>query len=189
MTDSTAGSSTLPPLAPALRRLYFIRFAFALIWAIGIFATGAAPGPVFTTLLIVYPLVDAAAVIWQLRSAPAGSSSKAAEWLNVVMSIVAAIGLGWASAVSVSAVLAVWGAWAVVSGIAQLLTALLRRRAGGQIPLVISGVISIPAGLGFFFQGIGGGTGAMGVGGYAILGGIFFLIAAIRLSLLLRKHA
>jgi hypothetical protein len=47
----------------------------------------------------------------------------------------------------------------------------------------------VPAGLGFLFQGLQGGTGAAGVGGYAILGGIFFLVAAIRLTIVLRRNA
>ncbi|GAB3398479.1 membrane protein [Schumannella luteola] len=196
MTDTGTASEIstpvqLPPLASALRRLYFLRFGFAVVWAIALVAVTsvAAPGPLFTTLLIVYPLVDAAAVIWQLRAERGGSSSRVAEWINVVMSVVAAVALGWASTVSIGAALAVWGVWAVVAGISQLVAALLRRRAGGQIPQVLSGGISVFAGLGFLFQGLGGGASATGIAGYATLGGIFFLVSAIRLSVLLRRAA
>lgn len=186
MTETTAPA---PTLGSALRRLYFIRFAFAIVWAGVLIATGAAQGPLLTVLVVIYPLVDAAAVAWQLRSEGKGASPRIAEVLNIVLSVAAAIGLGIASTTSVSAVLAVWGAWAILSGITQLVTALLRRRAGGQIPLVVSGAISVLAGGSFLFSGLQGGSGAVGIGGYAVLGGIFFLIAAIRLSIVLRRNA
>ncbi|GAA4173815.1 hypothetical protein [Gryllotalpicola koreensis] len=187
MTDTAAPST--PTLGTALRRLYFTRFAFAIVWALVLFATSSLTGPVLTVLLVLYPLVDAAAVAWQLRAEGSSASPRIAEWINVVTSVAAAIALGIASASSIGAVLAVWGIWAVVSGAMQLVTALLRRRAGGQVPLVISGAISVLAGFSFALQGLRGATSATSVGGYAILGGIFFLISAIRLSILLRRKA
>ncbi|TPW71502.1 hypothetical protein [Schumannella sp. 10F1B-5-1] len=196
-TDTpTAAAASATALAPALRRLYFVRFGFAVVWAavlIAISAAGAAPDILLGVLVVVYPLVDAAAVLWQLRAggaedAGAGAASPhLAEWLNVVMSVVAAIALGIAAASSVGAVLAVWGVWAVLSGVTQLVTAVLRRRSGGQVPLILSGGISVLAGTGFLVQGLGGAASATGIGGYALVGGVFFLIAAIRLSVLLRR--
>lgn len=174
-----------------LRRLYLARFAFAVIWAIALIAVTAspAPGAILTALLVLYPLVDAAAVLWQRRSVGRASSSAIAEWGNVAISVLAAIGLGVASSVSISAALSVWGIWAIVSGITQLVTAVLRRRVGGQVPLMISGALSVLAGLGFLIQGLGGGSGAAGIGGYAIFGGVLFLVSAIRLTLLIRKNS
>ncbi len=186
MSEITASPRSL---GSALRRLYFIRFAFALVWAGVLIATAAAPGPLLTVLLVIYPLVDAAAVGWQLRVEGSGASPRVAETLNIVLSVVAAIGLGIASTSSVSAVLAVWGVWAILSGVTQLVTAALRRRAGGQVPLIVSGAISVLAGASFLVSGLQGGSGAVGIGGYAVLGGVFFLIAAIRLSIVLRKKA
>jgi uncharacterized membrane protein HdeD (DUF308 family) len=186
MTDITAPTQSV---GSALRRLYFIRFAFAIVWAGALIATSAAQGPVLTALLVIYPFVDAAAVGWQLRAEGRGASPRIAELFNIVLSVAAAIGLGIASASSISAALAIWGAWAVLSGITQLVTALLRRRAGGQIPLVISGAISVLAGASFVVSGLRGTSGAIGIAGYAVLGGLFFLIAAIRLSIVLRKRA
>jgi hypothetical protein len=55
------------------------------------------------------------------------------------------------------------------------------------VPLIISGGISVLAGAAFAAQGLQGGGTVSGVGGYAVLGGIFFLIAAIRLSIALKK--
>lgn len=86
-----------------------------------------------------------------------------------------------------SAALVVWGIWALVSGAVQLLTALLRRGLGGQVPLIVSGAISVFAGVAFATQGAQGAPISVGVGAYALLGGVFFLVAAIRLSALLRR--
>ena len=87
---------------------------------------------------------------------------------------------------SISAALVVWGVWAVGSGITQLVTAASRRSSGGQVPQIVSGAISVVAGVGFLAQSQAA-TSISGVGGYAILGGIFFLISALRLTALLRR--
>jgi len=186
--STTSASSATPALGSALRRLYFIRFAFAIVWALILLLTMPAVGGALLVLVVLYPLVDAAAVLWQLRSEGPAQASRVPEWINVIVSVVAAIALGWAATNSIPAVIATWGIWAVVSGLVQLLAASLRRRSGGQVPLIVSGAISIIAGLGFAVSSHGT-TSAAGAGGYAILGGVFFLIAAIRLSVLLRRAA
>lgn len=83
--------------------------------------------------------------------------------------------------------LAVWGIWAIVAGIPQLITAIRNRKAGGQIAQMLSGGISAFAGSGFLLQGIQGKAMMTGPAGYALLGAIFFLISAIRLGIKLRK--
>ena len=180
---------TSPTLGSALRRLYFIRFAFTLVWAALLFATGGAAGPFLTVLLIIYPLFDAAAVYWQLRAERDTRRVKVSEWINVVVSVIVAIALGWASTVSNSAVLIVWGLWAIGAGIPQLITAIRNRRSGGQVPQMLSGGISVFAGGAFLFQGLQGAGAIMGVAGYTLLGAVFFLVSSIRLSALLRKRA
>lgn len=191
MTSSatTSTSVSAPTYGTALRRLYFIRFAFAVVWAGLVFATATMAGPVLTVLLIVYPLFDAGAVLWQLRANPDSQRSKAAEWINVVVSVIVAIALGVASTISIAAALAVWGAWAIGAGIPQLIAAIRNRRAGGQVPQMLSGGISVFAGSGFLLQGLQGAGNIAGVAGYATLGAIFFLVSAIRLSMILRKKA
>jgi len=191
MTSSptTSTSASTSTFGASLRRLYFIRFAFAVIWAGLVFATVTTAGPVLTVLLVVYPLFDAGAVLWQLRANPDSQRSKAAEWVNIVVSVVVAIALGVASTISIAAALAVWGAWAAGAGIPQLIAAIRNRRSGGQVPQMLSGGISVFAGSGFLFQGLQGADNIAGVAGYATLGAIFFLVSAIRLSMILRKKA
>ena len=184
---TTTRSATSSSYGLALRRLYFVRFAFAILWA-GLVFTTAHLVPVLTVLLIVYPLFDAGAVLWQLRADPDDRRSKASEWINVIVSVAVAVALGVASTVSISAVLVVWGVWAIGAGAPQLVTAIRNRRTGGQVPQMLSGGISVLAGAGFLLQGLQGGEMITGPAGYAILGGVFFLISAIRLSLILQKR-
>lgn len=188
LSDQTTAASA-PQVRPGatLRRLYFVRFGFAVVWALLLFLTGATPGPVLSVLVIIYPLFDAAAVLYQVRSADRAPATRVPELINVAVSVAVAVALGVASAVSAPAVLGVWGVWAVASGIPQLITAIRRRRTGGQVPQILSGAISVVAGAGFLAQAFGGAAAVTGIGGYAIVGAIFFLISAIRLSLVLRR--
>lgn len=172
----------------ALRRLYLVRFVFAVVWAALLFAVSTSPGPILTVLLVLYPLFDAGAVLWQLRADPR-PGARASEWVNVVVSVAVAIALGIASTVSPAAVLVVWGVWAIAAGAPQLITAVRNRRSGGQVPQMLSGGISVVAGAGFLAQGLQGSDLLAGPAGYAIVGGVFFLISAIRLGLLLRAPA
>lgn len=183
----TALTSTTTPFSRALRRLYLIRFAFAIVWGALMFVVPATSGAVLTALLVIYPLFDAGAVAWQIRAQRDTASSTASSWVNVAVSIAVAIALGVSSVLSLSAALAIWGIWAIGSGVPQLITAIRNRRAGGQVAQMLSGGISVFAGAAFLVQGLGGSESISGAGGYAVLGGIFFLISAIRLSLVARK--
>lgn len=183
-TTSSLGSA--PTLSASLRKLYFIRFAFAIVWAALLFVVGGNGGALLTVLLVIYPLVDAAAVTWQVRSEGASQASRVPELINIVVSVAAAVALGVVSTVSVPAILLVWGLWAVVAGAVQLITALLRRSLGGQVPQIISGAVSVLAGIGFAASSATAAS-PTGIGGYAAFGGILFLISAIRLTVLLRR--
>ena len=190
----TTSTPSLPPATDsalgfrrALRRLYVIRAAFAVVWAGLLVATGGAAGPLLTVLLIAYPLFDAAAVLWQLHSAPEVDRSTTSEWVNVIVSVAVAVALGIASSFSLPAALAVWGAWAIGAGLPQLISAIRNRRSGGQVPQMLSGGISLFAGSAFLIQGLQGADTIIGTAGYATLGAVFFLVSAIRLTAVLRK--
>ena len=175
----------------SLRKLYLIRFLFAAIWVAVTFLSAAGspePTPLLTVLLIIYPLFDAGAVLWQVRADPDRTRSKFAEWLNVVISLAIAIALGVTSTITLSAALAVWGAWAIIVGVPQLTAAIRNRGNGGQVAQMVSGGISVFAGAGFLFQGLQGSDAISGVAGYAGLGAIFFLVSAIRLSTKLKRQ-
>lgn len=175
-------------LGSALRRLYFVRFGFTVAWAALLFLTGGTMGPFLTILLIAYPLFDAASVSWQIRAGSENRRAKASEWINVIVSVLVAITLGWASMVSAATALTVWGVWAIGAGLPQLITAIRNRRSGGQVPQMFSGGISLFAGAAFVAQGLQGSGMIAGVAGYALLGAVFFLISAIRLSVVLKQR-
>ncbi|WP_330270836.1 hypothetical protein OG205_27025 [Lentzea sp. NBC_00516] len=177
MSIDAAPSATL---APALRTLYLVRFGFAIVWAVLLFLTGAEIGPVSGTLLVLYPLFDVAAIVVDSRAARGGRAS-AALYANIAVSTLAAAGLAFAVTSGIPAVLQVWGVWAVVSGVAQLAAGLVRRSLGGQWPMIISGAISTLAGTSFFLQASGENATLTNLAGYAAIGGVFFLVSALRL--------
>jgi uncharacterized membrane protein HdeD (DUF308 family) len=176
-TVTTSGVSTT---AAALRRLYFARFAFAIVWAAVTFAIADELSPLAVTLLVVYPLVDAAAAVVDLRSSRT-TGPHTLLYVNIAVSLLAAVGLAVAGASSIPAVLRVWGGWAIVAGLVQLIVGVRRRGMAGQWPMIISGGLSVLAGGSFVAAASADDPALTNAIGYAIPGAIFFLIAAIRL--------
>ncbi|ONH27097.1 DUF308 domain-containing protein [Pseudofrankia asymbiotica] len=179
MTTTTAPVAAT--VAPTLRRLYFVRFGFALIWAVALFSTASSIGPVSATLLVLYPLFDAGAAIVDARSSRASRSARGLH-VNIAISAIAAVGLVFAAVSGIPAVLRVWGVWAVVAGLVQLIVALRRRKLGGQWAMIASGTISTLAGISFFAQAATSDASLKNLAGYALLGGVFFLVSALRLG-------
>jgi uncharacterized membrane protein HdeD (DUF308 family) len=173
-------------IAPSLRRLYFVRFAFALIWAALVIATASRLTALSVTLLVLYPLFDVAAAIVDARSAK-GTKPFIGLYVNMAISLLAGVGLALDASSGVHGILRVWGIWAIVSGLIQLTVALVRRGLGGRWPMIVSGAISAVAGASFFVQAAQPNASLTGVGGYAALGGVFFLVAAIRLGRVAKK--
>ncbi|SEF38188.1 hypothetical protein SAMN05421837_11922 [Amycolatopsis pretoriensis] len=179
METSTAPAVTRT--ANPLRRLYFTRFAFALVWAGLLFATASSLGPVSVTLLVLYPLFDVAAAVVDARSSKTGKPV-VGLYVNVAISLLAAAGLAVAVSSGIPDVLRVWGAWAVVAGLVQLGVGVVRRGLGGQWPMILSGGISVLAGSSFVLQATKDGASLTTLAGYATLGGVFFLVSALRLK-------
>jgi uncharacterized membrane protein HdeD (DUF308 family) len=177
-TNRTA--TTRPALLP-LRRLYLARFGFAVVWA-ALFALTSSPyGSAALTLAVLYPVVDVAAAVTDLRSAAESSRSTIALYLNIGISAVAAVALAVVGTGDVSDVLVVWGAWAIASGAVQLAVGILRRAHGGQYPMIFSGGLSVVVG-GSFVATAQNATSLGAIAGYAVAGGVFFLVSALRLG-------
>lgn len=180
MSTLTPAVSDSPATAYFLRNLYFARTGFALVWAAVFASTGSSLGALAAILLVVYPAVDAVAAIVDARSTR-DRSTRAVTLTNVVISTVAAVGLGVAAAGDIADVLLAWGIWAIVSGLVQLVGAVRRRALGGQRFLMASGGLSVLAGSSFAASSADA-TSMTGLAGYAVLGGIFFLVSALRIS-------
>ncbi|MEV6643826.1 hypothetical protein [Amycolatopsis sp. NPDC051371] len=179
---TTVDSPATSGIAPALRRLYFVRFAFAIVWAVLLFVTSKSQvGPIGVALVVLYPLFDVAAAVVDARSSRATGSARGL-YVNIAISLLAAIGIAIASASGVPGVLRVWGAWAIVAGLVQLIVAVSRRKMGGQWPMILSGGISVLAGANFVIGASAANPSLSTVAGYAVLGGVFFLVSAIRLG-------
>ena len=180
LTPATAAGPGVPA-ASALRRLYFVRFGFAIVWALVMLTTAKHLGPLARTLLVVYPAFDVAAAVTDARASRT-AGRPVLLYVNIVVSTIAAIGLIFAGASGIPVVLRVWGSWAVAAGAIQLTVALTRRAMGGQWPMIISGTISVLAGILFIANsGVRNPTLTSAIG-YAIPGAIFFLISAVRLG-------
>ncbi|MFD5091328.1 hypothetical protein ACFWMR_12050 [Amycolatopsis thailandensis] len=173
--------STQTVVAPALRRLYFVRFGFALVWAGLLFTSASKLGPISVALLVLYPLFDVVAALVDLRTSR-DPKSALGLYVNIAISGLAGIGLAIAVTSGIPAVLRVWGAWAVVSGLVQLVVGVGRRKLGGQGAMIASGAISTVAGTSFVLQAAQPDASLVNLAGYAALGGLFFLVSAIRLS-------
>lgn len=183
-STSTSTSTTEAPAVTAagsLRRLYLVRFGFAVVWAVLLAAVGSSLGAATVVLLVLYPVFDVAAAAVDFRSTKT-SRPAAGLVVNMVLSLLTAVGLGVAAGSGVPAVLRVWGAWAILAGLVQLAVAIARYRLGGQWAMILSGGISVLAGAGFVVLAGGPDPRLTSLAGYATLGGIFFLVSALRLG-------
>ncbi|MET9551470.1 hypothetical protein [Streptomyces sp. NPDC006645] len=168
----------------ALRRLYVVRFAFAAAWAALLLLSGSDLSTGARLLLFLYPAFDVAAAVVDARSARTDGTGGPVKGLyaNIAISSLAAAGLAVAGGSGVADVLRVWGAWAIVSGLVQLGVGVARRPMGGQWAMIASGGISVLAGASFIGSAAQDEPTLSALAGYAVLGGIFFLVSAIRLS-------
>lgn len=178
MTTAASTETGAATVASSLRKLYFVRFAFAIVWAALIFALGSSLGAPAIALLVLYPLFDLGAAVVDARS----NRGNPLLYINMALSLLAAIGLAIASASGIAAVLIVWGAWATTAGAVQLIVALRRRALGGQWPMILSGGLSVFVGFAFIAMASAAPESVSSLGGYATLGGIFFLVSALRLG-------
>ncbi|RKQ92148.1 short repeat uncharacterized protein DUF308 [Solirubrobacter pauli] len=159
-------------LLPVSRAILAILWAAALVVAVGDrIPTTASDVPVAAALLLsAYPLIDAVSSFVERR------------WINGAISTAASVALAVATfAGDAGAALAVFGAWAVVSGAIQLAVALQRRRSGErQWPMIISGGLSTLAGLSFVAASTQDDAQVAQLGGYAVVGAILYLVWTYR---------
>ncbi|GHH95693.1 hypothetical protein [Streptomyces capillispiralis] len=180
--DTALIDPTTPTSVPAaLRKLYLTRFAFAAVWALLLFATADTLGRLSVALLVIYPLFDVACAVVDVRSAKANDGPVRHLYLNIALSALTGVGLAVAATSGIPAVLRVWGVWAVTAGLVQLVVGVVRRGLGGQWAMIASGAISTVAGASFFAQAGKDDASLVNLAGYAFLGGVFFLVSALRL--------
>ncbi|AFL89512.1 hypothetical protein Terro_3295 [Terriglobus roseus DSM 18391] len=165
--------------AHSLRNLYFTRTAVQLLWAAIVIATSARNPPLAAGLLILYPLWDVACTVFDMKSFTRSGPSTA-HYVNVVLGTLAAIGMGLTAFKTPQQGVVIFGGWAFVAGVAQLAISISRRKElGGQWAMILSGLQSAAAGAAFILGGLHDKTHIKDLGGYAIFGGVYFLIAGL----------
>ncbi|MGC5623665.1 hypothetical protein ACPYPF_15335 [Streptomyces albidoflavus] len=185
LAESAAATASTPAAASpaaALRKLYFLRFAFAAAWAALLLTTAGTLTTLTAVLLVAYPLFDVGCAVADLRSARPGGRPVRGLYVNAALSTLTAAGLAVAATSGIPAVLRVWGAWAITAGLVQLAVGVARRGLGGQWAMIASGGISTLAGASFIAQAGGADASLSALAGYAFLGGVFFLVSALRLG-------
>jgi uncharacterized membrane protein HdeD (DUF308 family) len=107
-----------------------------------------------------------------------GSARQPLE-LNALVSVVAAVALGIAAGGDKGDILAVFGVWALLTGVAQLVVAVRRRMIlGRQWPLLLAGAGSTVFGVAFLIMSGSADPKLEMVAVYAAGGGIEFVIQA-----------
>ncbi len=168
--------------ARSLRRLYFIRAAFSVAWVVLVAFFAKTSIGVASVLLIVYPAWDVAGTFLDIR-ANHNSLSKTPQYVNAVISGITTIVAGIALQKGVPEALMVFGAWAIVTGLIQLILGLRRKKfLDGQWPMIISGSQSIIGGISFILLAHDPTKGITSLAGYAAFGAFYYLLAAFRLS-------
>ncbi|KQO58010.1 hypothetical protein ASF24_15300 [Methylobacterium sp. Leaf86] len=161
---------------------YLVRAAVSASWVAAAFTLGKSMPPVAAALLIAYPAWDAVANFGDARH-HGGLKVNPTQTLNAAFSSVTAVAVALALGWSLNAVLAVFGVWAILSGLFQLLTALRRWGTGAQWAMILSGAQSVLAG-GFFIKlAFGVATpGIADIAPYAAFGAFYFLVSAVWLT-------
>lgn len=173
-----------------LKQYYFLRAAFSLAWFIAALAIAPSSAAIAAALLVAYPAWDAAANYLDALSS-GGLSQNRAQGLNVLVSLVTTIAVILALQVSMNWVLGIFGAWAILSGLLQLGTAVRRWKSfGAQWAMVLSGGQSALVGGLFIFQAsVPAVPSIADVAGYAAVGAVYFLVSAVWLTVAGRRRA
>jgi uncharacterized membrane protein HdeD (DUF308 family) len=172
-----------------LSSYYFLRAGVSVGWVAAALTVGQAAPRAAAVLLIAYPAWDAAANLIDARRS-GGLAANPSQSLNAAVSggvaVAVALALGW----SLHAVLAVFGVWAILSGLLQLVTGLRRWKAGAQWAMVLSGAQSTLAG-GFFVKLAVSAAppGITDIAPYAAFGAFYYLVSAVWLRLAMIRKA
>lgn len=161
---------------------YFLRAGVSAAWIALAVLVGKNTPAVSAALLVAYPAWDAIANYIDAQKV-GGLRLNRSQMLNFFVSVITAIAVAFALTKGMSAILLVFGAWAFIAGVLQLVTGVRRWELGGQWAMVLSGGQSALVSL-FFFKKAASASALdpIAVAGYATLGAVYFLISAIWLT-------
>jgi len=177
----TSVDANFSPIAEEgwLKTYYLARAMFSAVWVATAFTLGQQYAVFGIVLLVIYPLWDAAAN-YADAARNGGLTRNRTQALNLLVSLVTTLAVLVALQMGLGAVLAVFGAWAILSGLLQLATAIRRWNAGAQWAMILSGAQSALAGTFFIIQAQQQVPAVLPViAGYAAFGAIYFLVSAL----------
>lgn len=166
-----------------LRRYYFVRAAFSVIWVAAALTAGRQSFSAAAALMIIYPAWDAVANLVD-AALNGGLKNNRSQAINVAVSSLMTGAVIVALTMSMNWVLGVFGIWAIFSGLLQLGTAIQRwKTSGGQWAMILSGGQSAVAGAFFILQArMPEAPSIASIAGYAGFGAFYFLVSAVWLS-------
>jgi uncharacterized membrane protein HdeD (DUF308 family) len=162
-----------------LRSYYFARAVFSVGWIAAAILFKGNP-PLVAFLLVIYPVWDAVANLVDARVNGGLKANPSQAW-NVVVSMMTALAVIVTAGTSAYAVLAVFGVWAILSGLLQLYTGVRRWRVyGAQWVMILSGAQSALAGGFMISRSLGTAMPTiLDIAPYAGFGAFYFLLSAI----------
>ena len=165
-----------------LRTYYLVRGLVAAGWVAAAFTIGRTAPLAAAVLLVAYPAWDALANLLDARRS-GGLGRNRSQAVNALMSSIAALAILFTLG-DTAAVVGIFGAWAIVAGLLQLVTGLRRWKSfGAQWAMVLSGAQSALAGAFFIKQSLGPDVhGITDVAPYAAFGAFYFLVSALWLT-------
>lgn len=167
-----------------LKSYYYLRFAVSAAWVALAFTLGRSIPALAAVMLVAYPAWDALANYLDARRS-GGLARNRSQMLNFVVSAVTAVAVAATLPHGMHAVLKIFGVWAVLSGLFQLITGIKRwKTAGAQWAMILSGGQSGLAGVHMLVQAAGAAAVSIAdIAPYAAFGAFYFLVSAISLTI------
>ncbi len=165
-----------------LKSYYFARAAVAIVWFAAAFTVGKTSPSIAAVLLVAYPAWDALGNFIDAQRS-GGLTLNRSQAINVAISTLAAIAVAAALTQGLHAVMAVFGAWAIIAGLLQLATGVRRWKIGAQWAMILAGAQSALVGAFFIKQATAATTIAISdIAPYAAFGALYFFVSAVWLT-------
>jgi len=174
-------------IARSLRNLYYVRAAFNIIWVTLVSIFSKSSPELIPVFLIIYPIWDVLGTLADINI-NRGTGSLMPQYVNLAIGIAAGIAVAITVQNSISSALIVFGIWAVLAGVIQLVTGIRRQKQiGGQWPIIISGGQSTIGGLSIILFANDVAFGLTNLAGYSSFGAFYFILGAISMGRRMRK--
>jgi hypothetical protein len=166
-----------------LKTYYYLRFAVSAVWVALAFTIARTIPQLAAVMLVAYPTWDALGNYLDAGRS-GGLARNKSQMLNFVVSIVTAVAVAVTLSHGMHAVLQIFGIWAILSGLFQLITGVRRWTSyGAQWAMILSGAQSGLAGAFMLSKAAGPArVGVADIAPYAAFGAFYFLVSAVSLT-------